>query len=61
MMEKSGMKDIHDFYVEVSNLTSIMIRHYAMVNVSVFVLFLLVLGYRIQFTDGDHLQHLVNA
>lgn len=31
-MNKAGMKDIHQFYVEVSNLTSFMVRHYAMVN-----------------------------
>ena len=27
------MHDIHDFYVEVTNLPAFMIRHYSMVNV----------------------------
>ena len=33
LMEKSKMQDIHDFYVEVTNLPAFMIRHYSMVNV----------------------------
>ena len=33
LLDKSGMRDIHDFYVEVSNLPAFMIRHYSMVNV----------------------------
>ena len=27
------MQDVHDFYVEVTNLPAFMIRHYSMVNV----------------------------
>ena len=33
LMENSNMQDIHDFYVEVTNLPAFMIRHYSMVNV----------------------------
>ena len=54
-MENSGMKDIHEFYVEVSNLTAFMVRHYAMVNVCFILSCSIVFGEWIQLTNGNYL------
>ena len=32
-IKASGMQDVKEFYVEVSNLTSYSVRHYSMINV----------------------------
>ena len=36
-IKASGMQDVKEFYVEISNLTSYSVRHYSMINVVSFI------------------------